>query len=321
MSTLQHRYSRLLRWYPADHRRVHEDEMLGVLLASARPGQERPTARDRADLIGGALRIRFRRALSSAADGWGDALAVTGVLAALLLAAQQLAYLAVGVRMWGSPQVWDYAFTVAAVAIAVCAVVGARRSAVLMASVYVAGAAAIAVRELQMVELPIPNMVVSHLLLVVLMAGLLAGPGPRRGVAIVGRRRAVVLGGVFTASLCLNEPLSYGWNWLWGFEALTIFAVLGGLAVTRPLGRRAALMLALPAATGIHAIQPVVPYSDGGYVGLLSEPAMTVVLFTGEPSVITFVPVLAFAVTALGSAVRRRRNAPEEPPHQPPVAA
>ncbi|MFC6883072.1 MULTISPECIES: hypothetical protein [Actinomadura] len=61
MSTLEHRYRRLLRWYPADHRDRHEDEMLGVLLATAGPDRERPTARESADLIAGGLTVRLRR--------------------------------------------------------------------------------------------------------------------------------------------------------------------------------------------------------------------------------------------------------------------
>lgn len=44
MSPLEGRYRRLLRWYPADHRAAHEDEMIGVLLDDAEPGRERPGA-------------------------------------------------------------------------------------------------------------------------------------------------------------------------------------------------------------------------------------------------------------------------------------
>jgi hypothetical protein len=32
---LEGRYRRLLRWYPAGHRAVHQEEMLGVLMAGA----------------------------------------------------------------------------------------------------------------------------------------------------------------------------------------------------------------------------------------------------------------------------------------------
>jgi hypothetical protein len=35
---LEARYRRLLRWYPPSYRGRHEDEILGVLMAAARPG-------------------------------------------------------------------------------------------------------------------------------------------------------------------------------------------------------------------------------------------------------------------------------------------
>jgi hypothetical protein len=37
ISALERRYRRLLAVYPPAHRRVHGEEMVGVLLASARP--------------------------------------------------------------------------------------------------------------------------------------------------------------------------------------------------------------------------------------------------------------------------------------------
>jgi hypothetical protein len=36
---LERRYRLLLRCYPPSHRAAHREEMLGVLLATARPGQ------------------------------------------------------------------------------------------------------------------------------------------------------------------------------------------------------------------------------------------------------------------------------------------
>jgi hypothetical protein len=57
---LERRYSRLLAWYPATFRREHEAEMLGVLMDSARDGQQRVGLADAADLIRGALAMRLR---------------------------------------------------------------------------------------------------------------------------------------------------------------------------------------------------------------------------------------------------------------------
>lgn len=57
---LEHGYRRLLACYPREFRRENEDEILGVLLASAGDGQRRVGAAEAADLIRGALRARLR---------------------------------------------------------------------------------------------------------------------------------------------------------------------------------------------------------------------------------------------------------------------
>jgi len=59
-ANLERRYGRLLAWYPAAFRREHEAEMLGVLMDSARDGQQGVGLADAADLIKGALIMRLR---------------------------------------------------------------------------------------------------------------------------------------------------------------------------------------------------------------------------------------------------------------------
>lgn len=61
MSPLEARYRRLLACYPRDHRARHQEEMLGVLLAAARPGRRHPDLAELADLLRGALRMHARR--------------------------------------------------------------------------------------------------------------------------------------------------------------------------------------------------------------------------------------------------------------------
>jgi hypothetical protein len=79
-------YRRLLHWYPAWYRGQHEEEMLGVLMTAARPGQRRPGVRESADLLWSALRIRVRTVLRGAASRpWADALTLFGVLVPLLM--------------------------------------------------------------------------------------------------------------------------------------------------------------------------------------------------------------------------------------------
>jgi hypothetical protein len=92
---LEARYRRLLGWFPADHRAVHGEEMLGVLMAAADDDRDKPGVRETADLLLGAARIRLRpgRALSDR-DGWRDALAIFSVAGpVLILATVCLVYL------------------------------------------------------------------------------------------------------------------------------------------------------------------------------------------------------------------------------------
>ena len=57
---LEGRYRRLLAAYPDTYRREYEEEMVGVLMAAAEPGSRRPSLRDRADLLAGAVKVRLR---------------------------------------------------------------------------------------------------------------------------------------------------------------------------------------------------------------------------------------------------------------------
>jgi hypothetical protein len=82
-AVLERRYRRLLAWYPRQFRCEHEDEMLAVLMASAREGQRRPGLLETADVIRSALGMRLLRALSSGRENrrWTDALALFSILA------------------------------------------------------------------------------------------------------------------------------------------------------------------------------------------------------------------------------------------------
>ena len=83
---LERGYRRLLRWYPPSYRGRHGEEMLGVLMAAAQPGQRRPSARESLDLLWSALKIRVRMTLRGAdSQPWAAALALVGVLLPLLM--------------------------------------------------------------------------------------------------------------------------------------------------------------------------------------------------------------------------------------------
>src|SRR5262249_56389946 len=81
-AALERSYRRLLAWYPRGFRREHEEELLAVLLAGARPGQRRPGLAEAGNLIISGLGARLRRrwgivaalACIAAPGGLGDTL-------------------------------------------------------------------------------------------------------------------------------------------------------------------------------------------------------------------------------------------------------
>jgi hypothetical protein len=83
---LEKGYRRLLHWYPPSYRGRHGEEILGVLMAAAQPGQRRPGLRESLDLLWSAVKIRVRMILRGAdSQPWADALAFVAVLLPLLM--------------------------------------------------------------------------------------------------------------------------------------------------------------------------------------------------------------------------------------------
>jgi hypothetical protein len=78
---LERRYRRLLRLYPREFRARRTDEMIGVLMASAADGQNRPARGDVGDIVRGSLLARLR----GPRGGWPFALAAIAVAAPLFL--------------------------------------------------------------------------------------------------------------------------------------------------------------------------------------------------------------------------------------------
>ncbi|HEY7263903.1 MAG TPA: hypothetical protein VH589_20775 [Trebonia sp.] len=78
---LERRYRWLLRLYPREFRARREAEMLGVLMAGARDGQNRPARGDVSDIVKGSLLMRLR----GPRGGWAPALAMFALLAPLYL--------------------------------------------------------------------------------------------------------------------------------------------------------------------------------------------------------------------------------------------
>ncbi|MGW3785989.1 hypothetical protein ACWD5Z_15450 [Micromonospora chokoriensis] len=84
--TLDQSYRWLMACYPREYRRQYEDEMIGVLLDDAAPGQRRPAARDVLALLGGAFRAHARQAGARfSGDAWREAAQALGLIAALMV--------------------------------------------------------------------------------------------------------------------------------------------------------------------------------------------------------------------------------------------
>jgi hypothetical protein len=78
---LERRYRRLLRLYPREFRARRTDEMIGVLMASAADGQNRPARDDVRDIVRGSLAERLR----GPRGGWSFALSAFALVAPLFL--------------------------------------------------------------------------------------------------------------------------------------------------------------------------------------------------------------------------------------------
>src|SRR5580693_10002974 len=205
-------YRRLLRWFPAEHRALHHEEMLGVLMAGAEPGRNRPSRAESADLLLGAARIRLRpgRALSDG-PGWRDALAVYSIAAPLLvLISTLIGWLAAEpesmrfglVGLTVPPGLYSGGLLVATATwvaiggqglVAVLGLLGLRRwaaAAAAISALYLGITAILQLYTPLSVGIPISLLYVPFALVAPISetVALLASPGPRRGRQLMRRR-------------------------------------------------------------------------------------------------------------------------------------
>jgi hypothetical protein len=192
---LEGRYRRLLRMYPAAHRRKHQDEMLGVLMTGAHAGQHRPGLADTANLTWGALLIRLRPARPGTAwPLWRDALAVVSVLLPLmalaysgLLALATLAPLPVGSPLFNAFAGYNAQFLGGWAIVAVLALLRLRRTAALAATALLIWLAYSIADAPNWSYIDAPSMR-SLSVAGLEIAALLASPGPRRAMQIINWR-------------------------------------------------------------------------------------------------------------------------------------
>ena len=269
-AVLERRYRRLLRCYPPGHREVHREEMLGVLLAAARRGQRTPGLGQAVNLAACGLVIRVRRIPGwLAADAGQDALAVVSLIAPavvvilLALGRGAMSVAAARVPFWTLlpvlPSLGESVVVLAWLAVVLLGLTGCRRAAaviaaisltlawlaVLTASVQQSGALSQGlVQFLGTVDVPV-------VLASLAACSLALSPGPLRGLAIVGWRRACLMiaglsaGFGFPSIVQLVHPAAPVGDL--GFRLLGVLAIALAVAVTRvrgPVGRRVAGLVA-----------------------------------------------------------------------------
>jgi hypothetical protein len=225
MSTdLERRYQRLLRCYPPSHRAAHREEMLGILLESARPGQRLPGASQTLNLVACGLAIRGRRFLTT--GPWQDALAVLSLIAPVLMVVIAALNVAQSVRealdQAASAQVpvWQLLSLVPMLggpalalvgwlAVLLLAVAGRRRAAAAIATVLLALDLTVLLADIiqrtgvSSVGLPLFLWMTAEgpaVLASLAACSLVFSAGSRRGLAVVGRRRACLM----IAGLCVT---------------------------------------------------------------------------------------------------------------------
>jgi hypothetical protein len=281
VTALERRYRRLLTWYPARYRRLYGEEMIGVLLASAPTGQNRPGKADILDLIGGGLRARLRWSRTGEGNpAWRDALAVFSVVAPVVL----LGWLTAGYLAYIEQQMvrpllpllphqlisrTDSALLtvligtgVAVAALAVCPVLARRGRARAAAMVGVIAAAAAVIGLVQVYRVfgaPDTEFTLYLSLFAVMeVLALVASPGPARGWQLLPRRGVVVLTVISVVAIAACTA-SGARNEYWNYVN-TILDISGGVSV---LG--VALTLRWPVGSRLMALWAIPGYQFFGF--------------------------------------------------------
>ncbi len=330
---LEHRYRRLLRWFPPEHRSAHGEEMLGVLMAAARPGQEKPDRADTTDLIAAAARIRVRPTALSDGAGWRDALAVFSFAAPLLILASTSLSIAADL-VWVpayvttlplGPVVWVVLW---GQALAVpCVLLGLRRWALVTAAIpglfwlVVAGDTVVSPGHVTWVSVrwwqyPVIASVVE-------VVALWASPGPRRGRQLMRGRHWALLAAAAVPIAALSptlsglvpvragEALARALPWIPSAARLASASVCVVIIVILVLAMLAAAWLSSAAGKRLAVLFAVLA---GPYLMAATDQVLGAGV-AGTPMVVAAGAVEAIAACAVLTAVwRGRRRGPAPPP-------
>ncbi|MGH3717066.1 MAG: hypothetical protein ACRDT4_26935 [Micromonosporaceae bacterium] len=314
---LERRYRRLLAWYPAPHRRAYEEEMVGVLMASARPQQRFPDPREALSLLGSALRQRLGAQRTGLADpSWVDAAAAFGLLAAMLLCVERVRTVLASTRQW---LLWGDQMAVDAypnallqagplvlgwLLVTIAAVAGWRRLA--------AGLAwATVLTQLLVLGTALasePQYVLSRTVVVVLgivaAAALTVPAAPQRGLAVLGRWSVAAFAAASLAAMLLVPAVyaigpgdsALAWYLLTRWTDIAVVCVLPVAAVVAyrldPAVRRRLVALAAPAVAQLAMIR----WGGGQYAVSYAQTGSPVLVADWQLVALGVVPVLVFAV-------------------------
>jgi hypothetical protein len=293
-AVLERRYRRLLRSYPPAHREFHREEMLGVLLAAARPGQRAPGLRQAVNLAACGLVIRVRRIPGwLAADAGQDALAVVSLITPAVMVIRIALELGATYATWTEglpflPSLGQWIVLIIAwLAVVLLGLAGRRGAAAAVASLSLT----IAWLALLTAGVQQSNFLSAGLAeflgwgnIPVILASLAAcslalSPGPRRGLAIVGWRRACLMIAGLSAGFGfpsivqlarLAAPLG-------DFRLLGVLAIVLAVAVTRvrgPVGRRVTGLIGTGLLPSLALTIPVLYRGLAGVLVILAVAAL-----------------------------------------------
>ncbi len=304
---LERGYRRLLAFYPARYRRVHEEEMLAVLMTGAPEWKRRPGIAEAVDLLVGALRVRCQPSRGGAAEpGWRDALAVLSVIlpAVILLiyAVQEtqilLSFPAPGAFSNGFP-LWVLPGLVPPFGMVAVVLLALR-----MRRVAALAAVALLIWLLIWLASRLPSQGVflatseAYLFLAVGLeiAALTASPGPRRGLQILTWKHGAL---VVIATLVVGTSAI---RIAYTVHLIVLAVICAGMALASPLGRWLLVLLAIPAYPFFVGISPSPP-------GL--QIALAFLPWSPADITSTYLPSLALLVLAV--AARRGSLRPAKP--------
>jgi hypothetical protein len=300
-------YRWLLACYPTWYRRIHENEMLAVLMADAPPDKQRPGIAEAADLLVGALRIRCQPSRTGEAEpAWRDALAVLSVIVPLIVLVTSVAQLIQALLAFPAPGPFAYGFPLWVIHGLVAPFGLAALVPLALRMRRLAALAAVGLLIWLLSGLPSQGVALAifdaylFLAVGVEILALTASPGPRRGLQILTWKHsafAVIATLLLGTVVPMTAPV----------RLAMIATICAGMALASPLGRWLLLLLAIPAYPFLAGFSPPgFPIAQA----FLPTSAAVVAPF--------YLPPLALVVLAIAAARRAsfRSHVPDGPPIQ-----